>query len=185
MVFVFKTYNYDHPWALVNLGIWRKYPNKQCAHVISVDVLDRTIDPKTGIIRTERILGVRQKAPLWVLKLLGGSEHAFVREISFVDPAARRTTLTSVNLSLSQYVTVLEQISYTPSHTHPLARTKFTQSAEIQARLAIWKSLGTQLEKWSAQRFGDNAEKGRVGFEDVLRNLWNRREEVQVQEAHS
>lgn len=59
----------SHPWALVNQGIWRKYPNRECAHVISVDVLDRSIDPTTGILRTERVLGVRQKAPLWVLKV--------------------------------------------------------------------------------------------------------------------
>lgn len=59
----------SHPWALVNQGIWRKYPNRECSHVISVDVLDRSIDPKTGILRTERVLGVRQKVPLWVLKV--------------------------------------------------------------------------------------------------------------------
>lgn len=53
----------------MNQGIWRKYPNRECAHVISVDVLDRSIDPKTGVLRTERVLGVRQKAPLWVLKV--------------------------------------------------------------------------------------------------------------------
>lgn len=51
--------------------------------------------------------------------------------------------------------------------------------------MAIWKSLGNQLEKWSAQRFGDNAEKGRMGFEDVLRSMWERRQQEQLLEASS
>lgn len=63
----------------------------------------------------------------------------------------------------------------------PLAKTKFDQSVSIQARLSIWKSLGGQLEKWSAQRFGDNAAAGRMGFEDVLRNMWRRRAELEMQ----
>jgi len=179
--FLDQTHTYDHPWALVNQGIWRKYPNRECAHVISVDVIDRSIDPKTGVLRTERILGVRQKAPLWALKLLGGSEHAFVREVSFVDPSTKRTTLTSENLSLSQYVAVLEQISYTPSEKFPQTQTNFYQSVSISAGSAIWKSVGGQLERWSAQRFFENASKGRMGLEEVLRNLWRRRLELEMQ----
>lgn len=46
--------------------------------------------------------------------------------------------------------------------------------------MSIWKSLGDSLEKWSAQRFGDNAEKGRMGLEDVLRSLWERKQEQQA-----
>jgi hypothetical protein len=117
-----------------------------------------------------------------VCKLLGGSEHAFVREVSFVDPATKQTTLTSENLSLSQYVAVLEKISYTPSNQSPQTRTNFYQSVSIRAGTAIWKSLGGQLERWSAQRFFENASKGREGLEEVLRNLWRRRIELEMQQ---
>jgi hypothetical protein len=48
------------------------------------------------------------------LQLFGGSEDAFVREISFVDPATQNVTITSVNLSLSQFATCFEQIRYSP-----------------------------------------------------------------------
>lgn len=54
-------------WAQVVVGMWHKYPNPHCSHVVTVDVLDRTVDPKTGIIRTERILGCKQKAPTWIV----------------------------------------------------------------------------------------------------------------------
>lgn len=119
---------------------------------------------------------------LGFFKLLGGSEHAYVREVSFVDPATKRTTLTSENLSLSQCVAVFEQISYTPSDKSPQSQTNFYQSVSIRAGTAIWKSLGGQLERWSAQRFFENASKGRVGLEEVLRNLWRRRLELEMQQ---
>ena len=170
--------------------------------MVSVDVLDRTIDPSTGVVRTERVLGCKQSAPRWVVKvslldlwsvlcakgnltqMLGGSDDAFVREVSFVDPSTSRTTITSVNLSLSQYITVLEQITYEPSQTSPLSRTSFRQTAEIQARLGLWKTVSDRLESWSVERFTSNAQKGREGFEGVLRALWERRHgEMQQLEA--
>lgn len=59
----------SHSWSHVNLGICHKYPNPKCAHVISVDVVDRSVDPATGVIRTERILGCKQAAPRWIVKV--------------------------------------------------------------------------------------------------------------------
>lgn len=168
--FFSQSVSYDHSWSTVNQGFWQKYPNPYSGHVVSVDVLDRTIDPTTGIIRTERVLGCKQAAPRWVVKFLGGSEDAFVREVSFVDPRTSRTTITSVNLSLSQYMTVLEKITYEPSSTNP-TQTIFKQTAEIQARMGKWKSLGDRLESWSVERFSSNAALGRQGFEHVLRML--------------
>lgn len=49
--------------------MWHKYPNAHCTHVQTIDVLDRTVDPETGIIRTERVLGCKQKTPTWIVKV--------------------------------------------------------------------------------------------------------------------
>ncbi|KAJ3718380.1 PRELI-like family-domain-containing protein [Lentinula raphanica] len=178
MHFVNQSHNYDHPWSHVVIGMWHKYPNPKCTHVVSIDVLDRTVDPKTGIIRTERVLGCKQKAPTWIVKLFGGSEDAFVREISFIDPRTQNATITSENLSLSQFATCLEQIRYSPSSTP--GRTVFLQTAEIQARMALWRSAADGLEKWMAQRFEQNAQLGKMAFTDVLRRLWEERERMQA-----
>ncbi len=113
--------------------------------------------------------------------MLGGSEDAFVREVAFVDPATSRTTVTSVNLSLSQYITVLETLSYEPSPTDP-SKTLFRQTAEIQSRMS-WKSVGDRLEAWCIDRFTSNAALGRLGFEHVLRSLRERSEEEQMAAA--
>ncbi|KAG7450157.1 MSF1-domain-containing protein [Guyanagaster necrorhizus] len=176
MHFFSQVYNYNHPWSHVVIGMWHKYPNPKCSHVISIDVLDRSVDPKTGIIRTERILGCKQKAPGWIVKLFGGSEDAFVREISFIDPRNQRASISSVNMSLSQFATCVEQIEYSPA-SHDC--TAFTQTAEIQARLGIWRSAADGLERWLVQRFEQNAHLGKLGFTDVLRRLWEERQQLQ------
>lgn len=56
---IIHTLNYLH----------RKYPNPFATHVHSVDTLSRTVDPVTGIIRSERIIGVQQGAPKWITKV--------------------------------------------------------------------------------------------------------------------
>ena len=168
--------------------MWHKYPNPHCTHVQTIDVVDRTVDPETGIIRTERVLGCKQKAPTWIVKvcnrlvlspyctdpfvqLFGGSEDAFVREISFIDPATQTATITSVNLSLSQFATCFERIHYSPAANGQ--QTAFLQTAEIQARMALWRSVSDRLENWLAQRFEQNAQLGKVGFTDVLQAMWD------------
>lgn len=111
------------------------------------------------------------------LQLFGGSEDAFVREISFVDPATQTATITSVNLSLSQFATCYENIRYSPT---PDGRTAFQQTAEIQARVALWRSAADKLENWLVQRFEQNAHLGKLGFSDVLRNMWENKQQLQA-----
>ena len=59
----------SHPWSHVVIGMWHKYPNPHCSHVVTIDVVDRSVNPETGVIRTERILGCKQKAPTWIVKV--------------------------------------------------------------------------------------------------------------------
>jgi len=182
MHFFSQSFTYDHPWSHVVIGMWHKYPNSKCTHVVSIDTIDRKIDPVTGVIRTERVLGCKQKAPSWIVKLFGGSEDAFVREISFVDPATQNVTITSVNLSLSQFATCFEQIRYSPVSSY---QTAFVQTAEIQARMAVWRSAANGLEKWLVQRFEQNAQLGKMAFSEILRNLWEERHQVPSTSAQS
>jgi hypothetical protein len=86
-----------------------------------------------------------------------------------VDPSIQTTTISSVNLSLSQFATCHEKILYSPA---PGGRTAFQQTAEIQARMVMWRTAADRLENWLATRFEQNAQLGKVGFTDVLRQLW-------------
>jgi hypothetical protein len=102
-----------------------------------------------------------------------------VREVSFVDPSTQTATITSTNLSLSQFATCTEHIHYAPSPSSS-SKTAFSQTAEIEARMAIWRSAADKLESFLAQRFEQNAELGKRAFTDVLQRLWGERAQLQA-----
>ncbi|EPQ27758.1 uncharacterized protein PFL1_04895 [Pseudozyma flocculosa PF-1] len=166
--------SFPYPWLHTARGVWYKYPNPHATHVRSVDVLDQSICPRTGKLRTERILGVQQNAPRWAAKLLGGGEETYVREVIMLDPISNTVEMSSTNLSLSQYLLVKEYITYTPSATGHA--TDFRQKATIECRglQGVLASAARKVEDWSFGRFGDNAAKGRLGMMEVLKGLDDR-----------
>lgn len=160
---------FNAPWNLVSVANWSKYPNKNCPHVTAVDVVDRRVDPNTGVLYTERIIKCKQSAPAWAMKLLGGQEDTYIREISEVDPNSRVLRMTSKNMSLSHFLTVQEVVTYKPAQSDP-HHTVFNQEAKVTA-YGFFSTLARKIEDMSVDRFKENAIKGRQGFESVLQSL--------------
>lgn len=69
MKFFKSTHDYSYEWNLVSAAQWQKYPNENCPHVSHVDVLNRQIDPETGIMTTERLITVNQNIPTIIRKV--------------------------------------------------------------------------------------------------------------------
>ncbi|EFY86920.1 protein MSF1 [Metarhizium acridum CQMa 102] len=160
------TYNYS--WDEVSTANWRKYGpwNNKSEHVIAVDTLSRTVDPETGILRTERLITCKQSAPDWLKTLMGNSmDVSYVFEASYVDPARKTLTMVSQNLTWSNLVNVQEEVTYTPLSNH---QTQFQQSARITALCGGWQRIKNSIEDTLVTRFKENAVKGREGFERVL-----------------
>lgn len=63
------SYTLPYSWPRTALSVLHKYPNPVTTHVVSVDVLEQQFDEATGLVRLERVLGVRQGAPAWVTKV--------------------------------------------------------------------------------------------------------------------
>jgi hypothetical protein len=184
---------FDYSWAEVSTANWRKYCpwNTRSTHVIAVDTLCRSIDPSSHILRTERLITCKQNAPAWLVSLFGGSDTSLVHETSYVDPVARKVTMVSTNLTWSNLLNVKETVVYEPEQqqqkgpvTRPEGvlqgvveqqqqqqqkeRTRFRQEARIEALCGGWQKIRTKIEEASVERFGENAIKGREGFEAVL-----------------
>ncbi|KAF9155008.1 hypothetical protein BG015_011338 [Linnemannia schmuckeri] len=179
MKFFQTTHKFEHDWAQVTAGNWMKYPNEQCPHVIAVDVLDRHVDPETGVLRTERLLTCNQNAPALVLKFLGGSTLSYVRETSELDPKTKRLTMKTQNLSMCNVLTINETVTYTVNPTDA-STTMFKQEAEIVAGPSLSR-FSSYIEDFCLTRFRDNAAVGRKGFETVLEKLKVARQEAQQQ----
>ncbi|KAI7861038.1 PRELI-like family-domain-containing protein [Circinella umbellata] len=164
---LFKSiHDYQYEWSLVSAANWQKYPNEHCTHVYAVDVLDRRIDPETGILTTERLISVNQNVPRFIMKLMGCDAHSqYVREISIIDPKKKTLTMRSQNLTMSNILSVEEEIEYR-EHPEDPSRTQFSQQATISAGSMMnrWASV---LEDFSIKRFQQNAAIGREGFSKV------------------
>ncbi|SPN97697.1 related to protein involved in intramitochondrial protein sorting [Cephalotrichum gorgonifer] len=159
------TFNYS--WEEVSVANWQKYGpwNNKSTHVVAVDTLSRRVDPATGILRTERLITVKQSAPDWVKSLLGSLDLHYMYETSYVDIKNKTVTMVSQNLTWSNFVSVQETVVYRPLCD---SRTQFEQHAKIMALCGGWQRIKNSIEDSLVTRFKENAHKGREGFEMVL-----------------
>lgn len=170
---------FDYSWEQVTAANWQKYPNELSTHVVSVDILNREMDPVTNVLRTERLIACKQPIPGWLRAIVGGDEYSYVREISEVNLATKTLVMKSSNLTMSHLLLVNETVTYTPDPELPSGRTKFEQEAEITA-FSSWTSICNRIEEWSIERFGQNAKVGKKGFELVLHTLSQKIEESEL-----
>ncbi|ERT02957.1 protein MSF1 [Sporothrix schenckii 1099-18] len=168
-----NTCTFDYSWEEVSTANWRKYCpwNEKSTHVIAVDTLSRTVDPATGILRTERLITCKQSVPDWLKTVFGSAicnnGESQVFETSYVDPNARSVIMVSQNLTWSNLLSVQETVVYQPSEA-AANQTKFVQDAKITALCGGWQRIRNAIEDSLVSRFHDNAVKGREGFEAVL-----------------
>lgn len=174
-----SNHHFEYSWEQVTAANWQKYPNKISAHVISVDVLNRSIDVERKILRTERLIACKQSIPSWLSYIVGAHENSYVREISEVDLINKTLVMKSMNLTMNHLLLVNETVTYKPDVELPNSRTTFNQTAEITAFGSISR-ICDKLEEWSVDRFGQNAKTGKLAFESVLLVLTEKWEESGV-----
>ena len=76
--------------------------------------------------------------------------------------------MTSYNLTWSDLLSVRETVVYTPSPLDPHHKTRFEQEARVTAFCGGWAKIRETIEAFTVERFGQNAQSGRQGFEEVL-----------------
>lgn len=114
---------------------------------------------------------------------MGGNDTSVVFEISYVDPIAKKVTMTSSNMTFSNIISCRETVVYEPlSETTTL----FKQEAKVTALCGGWQKVKTAVEDATVARFSENARKGKEGFETVLemsRRAFSQERERQQQQA--
>jgi hypothetical protein len=122
-----------------------------------------------------------------VRTLLGGDLTSHVHEVSYVDPVSKTVTMCSTNLTWSNAISVNETVVYKPHPTNPETKTYFSQEAKITALCGGWQKIKNGIEEATVERFGQNAERGREGFERVLeisRRVFGEQRELERREKH-
>lgn len=162
-----NTVTYNYSWEEVSTANWQKYGpwNNKSEHVTAVDIISRSVDDKTGVLRTERLISCKQSAPEWMKPIIGSMDESLVYEASYVDPTNKTLTMVSQNLTWSNLINVQEEVVYRPNGK---GQTDFTQTANITALCGGWQRIKNSVEDAMITRFRENAVKGREGFERVL-----------------
>ncbi|ESZ91918.1 hypothetical protein SBOR_7712 [Sclerotinia borealis F-4128] len=116
-----SSYSYDYSFPAVTLAYFLRYPNPHSTHVLSTDVISRTVDPQTGRLRTLRIHRKSTRLPSAVLKLLPKSvlgnvrsdrSESYILETSEVDIKEGWMTTESRNLDWTGILSVVERQSF-------------------------------------------------------------------------
>ncbi|KAJ3183473.1 hypothetical protein HDU87_006792 [Geranomyces variabilis] len=167
MKFTENQYLFSHPFSTITSANFQKYPNEHSSHVLSVDILSRSVDPQTSILRSERLVSVKQSAPALLRRLLPIPEIAYFREVSFLDPRAKSFKAISSNLSMRAIVDVEETCELIPQQGAEGTETVFRQRAEVSA-LGALSYAARLVEEAAVASFNANSWKGRMGLEAVV-----------------
>lgn len=154
--------NRNFPWSFTSVAkaFFRRYPNPFSKHVLSEDVISRTIDPTTGNLYTVRLISKTNKKPAWMDFI--GESIAYVVEESIVDPKQQRILTRTRNINLATYLSVIEFCNYHP--TPDGTATELCARAVIQSPLTI----GRLAEGFGLQRYLNNVSKATEGLKWVL-----------------
>lgn len=110
-----------------------------------------------------------------------------VYEISYVDPASKKVTMCSTNMTWSNLLECRETVVYQAATNEHKGKTVFKQEAKIVALCGGWQKIRTKIEEASIERFRENAARGREGFEMVLemsrRVFGEEREKLRIGQA--
>jgi len=160
-----QTHRYDDAWPTVALAFFLRYPNRYSSHVVSADVLSRTITPAGTLVSTRLILK-RGVLPSWFPKALMPRQESWIVEESEVDVEGRVLSCRTRNLD---HVKVIEVVESTELREEEDGTTTHKTEARFVSGLG-W-GLKRRIEDYSANKFKANIEKSRLGLALVVRLL--------------
>lgn len=156
---------FNHSWENVVKAALQKYPNPLNPGVIGVDVVDRKIE--NGLIKSHRLLVSQWSMAPWISKLLGGNKICYASEHSQIDLQSRTMSLRSRNLTFNNVLNVDEKLVYS-IHPEDESKTLLKQEALITLQnLPLIDYLETAL----ITKINDNAQKGRLAIEFIIKQI--------------
>lgn len=113
-------------------AFFTKFPHPRHPEVKESIVLEREVDPSTGVIYRKRkmVIWVDSVAPRWIVKLFGIKEAEFVEE-SHYDPHQKVLSISSRNVTFSSIIVATESSKFFQD-PNDKNRTLFMQRGGIQ-----------------------------------------------------
>ncbi|KAF5377210.1 hypothetical protein D9615_006325 [Tricholomella constricta] len=164
MKFFSQSFLYDDPWSIVSLAYFLRYPNPYASHVLTCDVISRTLTP-SGTLLTTRLILKRGALPRWAQNIVGRAE-SWVLEESEVDPLGKMVRCRTKNLDHVKVMQVEEWVMF--RHT-PEGKT--LQTTEARIRSGFGWGLTKKIENHGLNRFKANVQRSREGVSLILNLL--------------
>lgn len=96
-------------WPIVTLAFFLRYPNPYASHVVSCDIISRSLTPN-GTLATKRLILKRGVLPKWAPKGIISRAESWVIEESEVDPFGKMVNCTTKNVDHVKVIQVQESV---------------------------------------------------------------------------
>ncbi|KAI4529015.1 PRELI-like family-domain-containing protein [Schizophyllum commune] len=165
MKFFKQSFLYDDSWSIVSLAYFLRYPNPYASHVISCDVISRSMTP-TGSLVTTRLILKRGALPRWAPRGIMSRAESWVVEESEVDPFGKTIRCITKNLDHVKVMQVEESVFFRQT---PEGKTLQTTEARIRSNFG-W-GMAKRIESHGLNRFKANVQRSREGISLILEML--------------
>ncbi|KAJ6519421.1 PRELI-like family-domain-containing protein [Mycena sanguinolenta] len=165
MKFFSQSYSYNDPWSIVTLAFFMRYPNPYASHVLSCDVVSRSVTP-SGSLMTTRLILKRGAIPRWFPKGIVSRAETWVVEETEVDPLGQTVRCKTRNLDHVKVMQVEETVVFRAA---PEGRT--LQVTEARIRSGFGWGLTRRIETHGLNKFKANLQRSREGVSLVLELL--------------
>ncbi|KAL1978341.1 hypothetical protein VTN31DRAFT_1200 [Thermomyces dupontii] len=141
--------SYDYSFPAVSLAYFLRYPNPYSRHVLTSDVIERYVDPKTKRLHTTRLHLKRSKIPSALLKLLpkgiGGPDNSgqsYILETTVVDPQEGWMKTESRNMEWTGILSVIERQFYQRQHCPDAAGHGCEERTSVRTTVTFMSRFG-------------------------------------------
>ncbi|XP_071827474.1 PRELI domain-containing protein 1, mitochondrial-like isoform X2 [Apostichopus japonicus] len=160
---------FKHQWDQVTSAVWQKYPNPYSKHVVSEDVIHRSLLPDGKRLYSQRLLTKTNRMPRWGNVVFGANAHLVsVIEESVVDPIKKTLTTYTRNLGYTTFMVVEEKCVYKQSSEN-------SSWTELQRHVWVDSSLlgfARAIQKFGVERYKSNSVKSSKGIQYVINKMF-------------
>ncbi|KAJ3890644.1 MSF1-domain-containing protein [Lentinula edodes] len=160
-----QSFFYDDPWSIVSLAYFLRYPNPYASHIISCDVISRTVT-HSGTLQTTRLILKRGSLPRWAPKGIISRAESWVLEESEVDPLGQTLRCTTKNLEFTKVMKMEESVFIRQTEDG-----KTVQTTEARVLSGFGWGLTKRIESHGLNRFKAHVHRSREGVSLILKLL--------------
>jgi len=157
-------------WDQFVVAFWARYPNPFASHVLTEDVLRRELRPD-GTLYTCRLVMKTNSVPSWG-KALMPAKRVPILEESIVDPKSKTMKTYCTNVTHKSLMETTEKVVYTSQlDDQGCSVTHCDRMFWVSSK---WVAPTRHLiERFGVNRWNSNVRKTKLGFELVLKQIYD------------